>query len=193
MTCIATIPGVCAYRGVTDYLQALGARLKHARLAAKLTQQRAAVEAGLDTKTLSLYELGKIGDPGLQKVRRLAELYGVRVEWLVTGDPPMKAGDDAETRVERDDDISDAVAELLASTDADDPLYPTPTEVEWLRGLSFRHLQVAGMRVTPSYLRSTLREKRLQDSGRISRGQRVEADVPENTLDLPDPTPRRKP
>ncbi|WP_053235960.1 helix-turn-helix domain-containing protein [Sandaracinus amylolyticus] len=87
---------------MSDYARELGERLKVAREAAGLTQQRAAADAEVDIGTLSKYELGKVAEPSMAKVRRLALLYGVRVEWLDSGDGPMKHGQE---RVERDDEL----------------------------------------------------------------------------------------
>lgn len=99
---LATKQAPCAYRGVTDYAKELGERLRVAREAAGLTQQRAAADADVDIGTLSKYELGKVAEPSMAKVRRLALLYGVRVDWLDSGTGPMKHG---EERVERDDEL----------------------------------------------------------------------------------------
>lgn len=89
----------CAYRGVDDYAKALGDRLRVAREAAGLTQQQAAHDAQIDIGTLSKYELGKVSEPSAPKLRRLALLYGARVDWMLNGEGEMRAAE----RVERDD------------------------------------------------------------------------------------------
>lgn len=92
MTCLARENVACAYQGVDDYaLEQLGLRLKQAREAAQLSQGRAASKAEIDVGTLSKYELGKVREPALPKIHRLALLYGVRVEWLVSGAGPIGA------------------------------------------------------------------------------------------------------
>lgn len=107
-TTVAVVSGACAYLGVDDYVRMLGARLKQAREAAGLSQQKAASETGIDTGTLSKYELGKVEEPSMPKVRKLAALYGVRVEWLDTGAEPRSLA--PATRVDRDDTFPELLA-----------------------------------------------------------------------------------
>ena len=69
----------------------LGRRLRRAREEAGLTQDKASQEVEIDQTTLSKWENGQ-GSPDALTVIRLADLYGVRLEWLATEQQPMRVG-----------------------------------------------------------------------------------------------------
>lgn len=137
---------------------------------------------GLENTTLYRYEVGE-RTPGVDLVKAFAESLSVSVGELI--------GEVEVQRVERDGSVSRALAEFLASFDPDDPLRPSKDEAKWLRGISFRELRLAGFEIQPSTYAHVLRNKRLQDSGRISKGQAAEVPDSPDTMDLPDP-PRRR-
>ena len=62
----------------------LGRKLKEARNAAKLSQERVAEVIGSHVVTISKYERG-VQDPNTELLREMARLYGVSVDWLLTG------------------------------------------------------------------------------------------------------------
>lgn len=61
----------------------LGERLKKARQLKKLTQVDAARTLGIDDTTISKYENDK-SEPDLETLNKLANLYGVKVESLMS-------------------------------------------------------------------------------------------------------------
>lgn len=63
---------------------AIGLRLKELRKERKLTQVEIANYLGVENPTISNYELGK-SEPAASLLQRLADFYGVQVEWLITG------------------------------------------------------------------------------------------------------------
>lgn len=134
---------------------------------------------------------------GLQQLTKTREALRLRPEFFE--DPKLGRAPSyrdfvvgASHRLERDDELRTALKDFVSSIDPDDPRPPTSEEISWLRGLSFRELRLAGMEVTPSLYARVLRERRLQDAGRISRGQTVEVEPTEDTLDLPDSPKRRR-
>ena len=62
----------------------LGRRLKEARNAAELSQEQVAEVIGSHVVTVSKYERG-VQDPNTELLREMARLYGVSVDWLLTG------------------------------------------------------------------------------------------------------------
>lgn len=138
--------------------------------------------AGTNYRTLYNYMVKGTAVPG-PVASALATALGIPVDRLLRPQPA--------THVERDDEVTQALQQFLAGFDPDDPQGPTDAEVAWLRGLSFRELRLAGLQLQPSLYGRVLREKRLQDSGRISRGLEATAPASDDTLDLPEP-PRRR-
>lgn len=61
-------------------------RLKAARLSANLTREVVAATIGRTQPTIVAYEVGR-ATPPLQILERLADLYGVTVAELTTGEP----------------------------------------------------------------------------------------------------------
>lgn len=62
-----------------------GARLKNARNSKKLTQQQVAGTLGLNFTTISKYENDK-SQPDNEILQRMAVLYDVSIDWLLTGE-----------------------------------------------------------------------------------------------------------
>lgn len=75
-------------------------RLKQCRIDAKYSQKAVAISIGVATPTVSMYESGT-KTPSLDKLARLADLYGTTVDYLIgrvdqageplRRDPPMPA------------------------------------------------------------------------------------------------------
>lgn len=65
-----------------DWFVAFGHRLRAAREAAGLQQVQASERVGLPVRSLRRWESG-LADPGVEKTMRLAEVYGVSVDWLL--------------------------------------------------------------------------------------------------------------
>jgi transcriptional regulator with XRE-family HTH domain len=170
-------------------LKAMGLRLQTARKAARLTQQVAATKVGIDLSSLSRYERALVEDISMKTVTTLAELYGARLDWIVYGTGPMSS-EQAETTTDRDTSTVEALRVFLAGFEPDDPHRPTADEASRLRGISFRELRLAGLEITPSLYGRVLREMRLQDQGRIARGEAERVDVDDSTMDLPEPRKR---
>ncbi len=64
----------------------MGRRLAAARALCGLTQTEAAAQAGFAQAYLSLMENDKAASPSLNSVAKLAEIYGVTIDYLVNGD-----------------------------------------------------------------------------------------------------------
>jgi transcriptional regulator with XRE-family HTH domain len=64
-----------------------GGRLKQARTGKRLTQSQVADMLGIDFTTVSKYENDR-SQPDYDTLLRLAGLYGVSVDWLLTGQQP---------------------------------------------------------------------------------------------------------
>lgn len=70
----------------------VGQRLREARKALGLSQLSAASRCGWDSQTrISMYELGR-RSPDYRDLAKLAAAYGVRQEWILTGQEPARAG-----------------------------------------------------------------------------------------------------
>lgn len=65
-------------------LMSFGQRLKQARRNAKMTQEQVAKKLGLDYSTISKYE-NNHSEPDNETLRRMAEIYDVKVDFLITG------------------------------------------------------------------------------------------------------------
>lgn len=161
----------------------LGERIVEAYKDAGLNRNQFAKRLGTVYHNVIRWEEGSV--PGPEYLSKIASITGVTVDWLLHGGAKP-------TTTQRDDESSAALEQFLAAFDPDDRERPTDAEATWLRGLSFRELRLGGLEVTPSLLGRMLREKRLQDAGRISRGVPVEVAVDDTTLDLPDPPKRRR-
>ena len=77
--------GVQANRAVVVDIDTLGRRLAFARKRAGLTQIQASVAAGITQGSLSPLENDETKEPRASTVSRLAAVYGVPAEWLLTG------------------------------------------------------------------------------------------------------------
>jgi len=69
----------------------VGARLRAARAAARLTQGAVARQLHVGTATIANYEAERTA-PSLPALGALAVLYGVSCDWLVTGRPRLPHG-----------------------------------------------------------------------------------------------------
>lgn len=66
----------------SNWFVAFGARLRAARESAGLQQVQASERVGLPVRSLRRWESG-LADPGVERTMRLAEVYGVSVDWLL--------------------------------------------------------------------------------------------------------------
>lgn len=64
-------------------------RLRTARVAAGLTQSAVAGVIGCSVDTVSNYERGRT-EPRLVDIARLATIYRVSCDWILTGSPRLK-------------------------------------------------------------------------------------------------------
>jgi transcriptional regulator with XRE-family HTH domain len=62
----------------------LGQRLKYCREKKNLKQNKIALTLGVHNSTLAKYESGK-REPDTETLIKLSELYGVELDWLLTG------------------------------------------------------------------------------------------------------------
>ncbi|MCC7541938.1 MAG: helix-turn-helix transcriptional regulator [Deltaproteobacteria bacterium] len=68
----------------------IGDRLRRARVAAGFESLAALARvANVHTETIWRYEAGRI-KPSIEKLHSLAKTLDVRMEWLVSGDGPMR-------------------------------------------------------------------------------------------------------
>lgn len=67
----------------------LGERLKEARKNKKITQMEAASKLGVTNGALSGYERN-YRDPDTEMLKKLANLYGVSIEWLLGNDQEVR-------------------------------------------------------------------------------------------------------
>ncbi|WP_145018733.1 helix-turn-helix domain-containing protein [Paenibacillus sp. Y412MC10] len=65
-------------------LEDIAARLRNARINRKLTQMEVFRLTQINNKTLSAYETAKT-EPDLVSLSRLADLYKVSTDWIITG------------------------------------------------------------------------------------------------------------
>ncbi|MBW5447033.1 helix-turn-helix domain-containing protein [Cohnella sp. CFH 77786] len=70
--------------GCSEVMTTFGTRLKQARKSKRLTQNEVAEQLGIDFTTVSKYENNK-SQPDNEKLRELAGLYEVSLDWLLTG------------------------------------------------------------------------------------------------------------
>jgi transcriptional regulator with XRE-family HTH domain len=69
-------------------MNGIDARLRMARARTKQTQKEIATVSGVSLATIQRAEDGQYV-PRTTTLRKLAGVYGVRLEWLITGDGPM--------------------------------------------------------------------------------------------------------
>ena len=109
---VATMP--------TDRQIQLGKRLRQARVAVELRQEQVAEAIGSHAVTISKYERG-VQDPNTDLLREMSRLYGVSVDWVLSGDNPGEGDDDpGQQSIEADRDLVMNEASLaLRSTSKD--------------------------------------------------------------------------
>lgn len=67
----------------------IGSKIKKSRIDAKLTQEQAAEALCISRQTISNWENEK-SYPDIVSVLKMSDLYGVSLDYLLKGDPPMK-------------------------------------------------------------------------------------------------------
>lgn len=110
-------PRESPYGAPRYYAPGYGKRFESARLAAGLSQAEAVRYTGdvIGKSALSLAERER-REMRIEKAKRLAGLYGVRVEWLITGAGPRM--------LDEPDEDAEPTAEDLAPLPATPPLVP---------------------------------------------------------------------
>lgn len=101
----------------------LGTRLRQARTEARLTQEQAAVIAGVSKQAISHIENDRTKNPEAATLEPLSRRLGVSLNWLMTGkgSPRPDSGNSGERRVETVDKPStrSALASHFLSLDAE--------------------------------------------------------------------------
>ena len=89
-------------------------RLQKERIRAQLTQKELAAKSGLSERTIQSYELGKRTPNQITSVQRIAEVLGVRTEYLLGEDGMLvvSAAERGGPNAKRD--VSELVEELTA-------------------------------------------------------------------------------
>lgn len=111
-------------KGVTK--MTIGERIKEVRKTEKLTQQEFADRLNLKRNTVGSYEVNVV-DPSDRTIKDICDKFGIREEWLRTGEGEMRLGEDAQ---------SEQVAAFLADLTKDDSDTFKKRFVEMLAGLS---------------------------------------------------------
>lgn len=107
----------------------IGERIKEVRKTEKLTQQEFADRLNLKRNTVGSYEVNVV-DPSDSTIKDICDKFGIREEWLRTGEGEMHLGEDARSEkiedfinsVVRDDDdtFKKRFLEMLAGLDLAD-------------------------------------------------------------------------
>lgn len=107
----------------------IGERIKEVRKTEKLTQQEFADRLNLKRNTVGSYEVNVV-DPSDRTIKDICDKFGIREEWLRTGEGEMHLGEDARSEkiedfingVVRDDDdtFKKRFLEMLAELDPAD-------------------------------------------------------------------------
>lgn len=107
----------------------IGERIKEVRKTEKLTQQEFADRLNLKRNTVGSYEVNFV-DPSDRTIKDICDKFGIREEWLRTGEGEMHLGEDARSEkiedfinsVVRDDDdtFKKRFLEMLAGLDLAD-------------------------------------------------------------------------
>lgn len=103
----------------------IGDRIKHIRKKQRLTLEEVAQRSGLHKSNISEIENEKRFKPNLNTLERLAAALGCEV------------GDFFDLRVERDEEITAGLKDLLADSRGMILLRIIPEEVEWLKSIRF--------------------------------------------------------
>lgn len=189
MLSIARSLGACAYRRVPTppdpgLLELIAQRLKQARREKKKTQEDVARDLDIATMTLSRYERGR-HVPESAIATRLADYYGVSVDWLLGRD---QVGPETPiTRLVRDDAVLQIVEQFIAELDADDLAeFERLDGREWAEGLAFAAdaMRRLGTEPSTSLVRRLWSERKAQLQGKIPTPARTTT-VPEGKRKLP--------
>lgn len=78
----------------------LGARLYHARLDAGLEQRQMAEGIGISIGSYTKWEIGKTDRPDIAHLRKAAEMLGVELPWLLTGEQTVSSDEIAALRAD---------------------------------------------------------------------------------------------
>lgn len=76
-----------------EFLSELGIRLKKARENQRMTQRELTELAGTAKGSVSAYEQG-VTEPGVKSLKRIADVLGVSVAWLISGAESVDLGTD---------------------------------------------------------------------------------------------------
>lgn len=69
-----------------EYMDTIGARLRHVRLSHAWTQAELAAKSGVGVVTISRLENGRYGPPRPPTIRRLSQALGISPAWLMFGE-----------------------------------------------------------------------------------------------------------
>lgn len=87
-----------------------GARLKSARNSKRLTQHQVADLLGLNFTTISKYENDK-SQPDNEILQKMAVLYDVSIDWLLTGEPGGAAESGGKAKMYFDGEVEELTKE----------------------------------------------------------------------------------
>jgi len=87
-----------------------GARLKSARNSKRFTQHQVADALGLNFTTISKYENDK-SQPDNEILHKMAVMYDVSIDWLLTGDPGGKNKAGGRAKMYFDGEVEDLTKE----------------------------------------------------------------------------------
>lgn len=96
-------------KGVTK--MTIGERIKEVRKTEKLTQQEFADRLNLKRNTVGSYEVNVV-DPSDRTIKDICDKFGIREEWLRTGEGEMRLGEDAQS-----EKIEDFINEVIRDDD----------------------------------------------------------------------------
>lgn len=74
-------------------METLESRLTWARESAGISQARLSGLAGLSSRLVGMIERGDRPNPGMNTLKAMADVLGVKVGWLVSGDEPAPTVD----------------------------------------------------------------------------------------------------
>ena len=89
----------------------IGERIKEVRKTEKLTQQEFADRLNLKRNTVGSYEVNVV-DPSDRTIKDICDKFGIREEWLRTGEGEMRLGEDAQS-----EKIEDFINEVIRDDD----------------------------------------------------------------------------
>jgi phage repressor protein C with HTH and peptisase S24 domain len=132
------------FRSTIAYMETTGERLRSERIAAKLTQQQLADEAGVSKQAISQIETGGTKNPEAATISPVCRRLGITTHWLLTGRSPKYANDGAPN-----EDWSDILAFKQAAALGDGAV---PDEYAETHKLKFRADSLQRKRLRPDRL-----------------------------------------